>query len=64
MKPHQERVITEKSELSEKVDKLETFVGGSIFASLPGPEQARLSRQFLIMRLYEQVLNERIAAFE
>lgn len=63
MQPHQERVVQEKAELSEKVDKLETFIGGSIYASLPPAEQSRLTRQHLIMQLYEQVLSERIAAF-
>jgi len=64
MEPHQERVITEKAELSEKVSKLETFLDGAVYASLPAGEQMRLSRQYLIMQLYEQVLSERIGAFE
>jgi len=64
MQPHQERVVAEKAELSEKVDKLETFIGGSIYTSLPAAEQMRLTRQYLIMQLYEQVLSERIGAFE
>lgn len=63
MQPHQQRVIEEKGQLSERLDKLETFVGGAIYSSLPAPEQSRLSRQLLIMQLYEQVLSERIAAF-
>jgi len=64
MQPHQQRVITEKAELSEKVDKLEKFISGSVYSSLPAAEQMRLSRQLLIMQLYEQVLSERIGAFE
>ena len=63
MHPHQQRVVNEKSELSEKLDKLETFEGGAIYTSLPPAEQSRLTRQLLIMKLYEQVLSERIAAF-
>lgn len=63
MEPHQQRVVDEKAELSDKLDKLETFVGGAVYASLPAPEQTRLSRQILIMQLYEQVLSERISAF-
>jgi hypothetical protein len=63
MQPHQQRVVDEKSELSDKTQKLETFIGGSIYANLPDAEQTRLSRQFLIMQLYEQVLSERIANF-
>jgi len=63
MAPHQQRVVDEKAELSKKTQKLDTFCEGSIYASLPAAEQSRLSRQLLIMHLYEQVLEERIAAF-
>lgn len=64
MQPFQQRVIDEKNELSEKVDNLEKFTGGSFYPTLPAAEQARLYRQLLIMQLYEQVLAERISAFE
>lgn len=30
MQPHQQRVVDEKAELSDKLDKLETFNGGFI----------------------------------
>lgn len=63
MQPHQQRVVDEKAELCDKLSKLETFIGGSIYVELPASEQSRLSRQLLIMQLYEQVLAERIAAF-
>jgi hypothetical protein len=63
MQPHQQRVIEEKASLSENLDKLESFEGGAIFSSLAPAEQSRLSRQLLIMKLYEQVLSERISAF-
>jgi hypothetical protein len=63
MQLHQQRVVAEKNELSYKTEKLETFIGGTVYASLPAAEQTRLSRQFLIMQLYEQVLEERIGAF-
>jgi hypothetical protein len=63
MQPHQQRVVDEKAELSGKLYKLETFHDTAIFASLPPAEQTRLTRQLYIMKLYEQVLSERIAAF-
>jgi hypothetical protein len=63
MQPHQQRVVDEKAELSDKLGKLESFTGGPIFSGLPPAEQARLARQLLIMQLYEQVLSERISAF-
>lgn len=63
MQLHQQRVINEKSELSEKLSKLESFLSSPLFSTISGAEQAKLSRQFLIMQLYEQVLSERISAF-
>lgn len=63
LQPHQQRVVEEKAELSEKLGKLETFVGGAVYAALPPAEQSRLTRQHLIMQLYEQVLAERISSF-
>lgn len=63
MQLFQLRVVDEKVALSEKLDKLETFIDDSIYAGLPPTEQSMLSRQFLIMKLYEQVLAERIAGF-
>jgi hypothetical protein len=64
LQPHQQRVVDEKTELSAKLTKLEDFLGSTIYTSLPVAEQARLTRQGLIMSLYEQVLNERISAFQ
>jgi hypothetical protein len=63
MQPHQQRVVDEKAELSDKLEKLLKFFDGSIYSSLPPEEQSRLSRQSLIMQLYEQVLEERIGNF-
>lgn len=63
MTDFQNRVVQESLELSNKLTKLGTFLQTPTFHSLPYPEQQRLKRQELIMRLYEQVLCERIAAF-
>lgn len=63
MQPHQERVVAEKSELDEKVEKLGSFVHGSVYASLAEPERKRLMRQLCLMRDYSTVLGDRIAAF-
>ncbi len=64
MLPHQERVVAELKELTEKREKLASFIGaGTVFASLPADEQARLRRQFDIMVQYEGVLLERIDHF-
>jgi len=63
MAPHQERVVAEKAELDEKLEKLNAFGKGEIFPTLPAEEQERLIRQSKIMDQYSVVLGERIAAF-
>lgn len=62
--PHQLRVIDELTELSERLNKLVTFIGeSSIYVALSKAERERLVRQCLIMQLYQQVLQERTEAF-
>jgi hypothetical protein len=63
MKPHQQRVVIERSELDEKRDKLIVFIGGDIYRTLDKVEQSRLNRQLEAMTLYSNILGERIAAF-
>lgn len=64
MQPHQERVVTEKRELDEKLDKLKAFIEtNATFKTLPEDEQGRLNRQFDAMAEYSSILGQRIAAF-
>jgi hypothetical protein len=64
MQPHQQRVVNELKELTDKREKLAIFIGGSLtFTTLPTDEQSRLRRQFDIMVQYEGVLQERIDHF-
>lgn len=64
MEPHQERVLNELKELTEKREKLGAFIANNaIFGQLPTDEQNRLRRQFDIMLSYEGVLQERIDRF-
>ena len=63
MKPYQERVITEKSDLDIKIEKLKSFLDGDIYISLPVDERKRLFLQHFHMSEYSKVLGERIAAF-
>jgi len=63
LQSHQQRVVDEKDALQSKLGNLEGFLGGAMYGTLQPAEQSRLSRQFLIMQLYEQVLSERISAF-
>ena len=63
MQPHQEKVVVEKQELDEKIDKLTLFIKGTIYASLPAEEQMRLNNQLGYMVGYSNCLGERIEAF-
>ena len=65
MQPHQERVVTEKQELDEKLAKLKVFIfeDGKIFNTLAAEERDRLERQYTAMKQYSDVLGNRIAAF-
>ena len=64
MQEFQERVVTEKAELDEKIDRLDTFRAGTVFPTLPSDEQDRLNKQLSFMRQYSGVLADRIAAFQ
>jgi hypothetical protein len=66
--PHQQRVVDEKAELDDRIQKLAAFIdtfdkGFSIFAGLPEPERVRLYAQHRAMTTYSTILGERIAAF-
>jgi hypothetical protein len=63
MQPHQQRVVDEKNELDSKLAKLNSFIGGEIFHSLPAEERIRLAKQAGIMKDYSDVLSERISVF-
>lgn len=64
MQPHQERVVTEKKELDEKIKKLAEFRLSPTCRQLPEDEQDRLYAQYTHMNNYSLVLGERIAAFK
>lgn len=63
MQDFQQRVVDEKTELDDKKAKLHTFVQGDVFRNLPDTERERLGRQLEIMRMYSDILGERIGAF-
>lgn len=64
LQPHQQRVVDEKAELDERLQKLDAFIKGSpVFAGLASEEQLRMVRQATAMSSYSEVLGERIAAF-
>ncbi len=61
--PHQQRVLAEKTELDDRLTKLQAFFSNAIFSGLPPKEQARLRAQALAMHEYLKILCERIEAF-
>jgi len=61
--PHQQSVVDEKEELSERLSKLLAFFQGPIFPTLPEAEQMRLRNQARFMDGYAAVLEDRIRAF-
>lgn len=58
------RLITEQSELADKIEKLSSFVGGSNFKSIDPKQQDLLSKQLPVMKEYESILSERISLLE
>lgn len=63
LQPHQQRVVEEKEQVSERLSKLLAFFQGSIFHTLPAAERARLRSQARFMDGYAAVLEDRIVAF-
>lgn len=63
MEAYQERMITERDKLTEKLWKLNNFIGGENFEKVDEQEQQRLLAQAHSMSLYLHILNERIKAF-
>ena len=63
MLPHQDRVITERIQLADKVSKLETFLMSEASAKTPRKEKALLTVQLEYMAMYLRVLDIRAAAF-
>lgn len=60
---HQQRVVDEVNELTDKLNNLSKFIEGSVFINLDNKEQKRLIRQLTFMELYWGVLHERINNF-
>jgi len=63
--PHQQRVVEEKRELDDKLQKLTAFVSSEKFSTIvqDEAERGRLVCQEEVMRQYSEILGERIDAF-
>jgi hypothetical protein len=64
MLPFQQRVVDERNELVDKLQKLMAFIRGPLFANVDPAEQERLNRQSKLMDEYSGVLAERISEFK
>lgn len=64
LRPHEQRIVSEKAELDTKATALSQFIGHSpIFETLDPAEQERLKAQNDIMWQYSEILGARITAF-
>lgn len=64
MQPYQQRVVEEKAQLDERIEKLAAFRNGEKFLAISDlSEQRRLVEQLQIMREYSHILAERILHF-
>jgi len=64
MEAHQLRVVQEKEDLDDKINKLTTFTTQSdIFKTLDSDEKVLLNLQLLVMTQYSDILGRRIQAF-
>lgn len=62
--PHQERVITELTELVYKADKLQEFIETNpLMLEISGYEAEDLKDQLRTMRHYQAILQRRITRF-
>lgn len=64
MKEFVGRLIQERIDLNDKVEKLENFISGSTFEGLSYLEQKYLKEQLEFMKKYLEVLEARIKLYE
>lgn len=64
-KPHQQRVISERAELADRLEKLAVFIGSASFEQMVPNEGERglLVIQKGIMQTYADILDARISVF-
>jgi len=63
MNDHEERVVAEKEQLDEKLDKLSAFMHSNVFGQLHTTDQELLGMQQHLMLGYSKVLAARINRF-
>lgn len=63
LEPYQIRVIQEKQELDQKLEKLTTYLESRHFAELPFDDKWLLREQRDVMKAYSRILGSRIQKF-
>lgn len=61
MEEFKKRLVTESTELDEKIEKLATFMGNEKFNQIDPIQQSLLKTQYNAMITYSVCLSERIA---
>lgn len=61
--PHEQRVIDEKAELDQRIDKLSSFLATDTFDTLTDEERSLLRRQYAVMVELSVLLASRISLF-
>lgn len=63
MEEYQQRVVDEKNELSERLEKLRTFINSERFLAISYKERNLLKNQRVVMQEYLEILIQRIELF-
>ena len=61
MSTFKERLIDEKTQLDEKIEKLEAFTLSENFQKIEAVQMSLLNAQLFAMKTYSQILVERLA---
>ncbi|MDE9484355.1 crAss001_48 related protein [Xenorhabdus bovienii] len=64
IQPHQQRVMDEATELDQKIEKLSNFIGDSTYRKLEEADQFLLDAQLSVMKMYSEILHQRIRRFQ
>ncbi len=61
MSTFKERLVDEKTQLNEKIEKLEAFTLSENFQKIEAVQMSLLNAQLFAMKTYSQILVERLA---
>jgi len=60
LQPHEQRLIDERDQLSERVDRLHAFISTGKAKALGQPHHSLLGAQYAVMASYRDILSLRI----